>query len=49
MKILGIETFFAAQSKNKNFWQNQPFEKILLKNNLCKKRVDFLDHCLLRT
>jgi hypothetical protein len=49
MKTLGIETIFAAQSKNKNFWRNQPFEKISLKKYLCKKQGDFLDHFLLRT
>jgi len=41
MKTLGIETIFAAQSKNKIFWRNQPFEKISLKNICAKNRVIF--------
>jgi hypothetical protein len=45
MKTLGIETFLLRSQKAKIFGKNQPLEKILLKNNLCKKRGDFLDHC----
>jgi hypothetical protein len=35
--------------KTKIFGENQPLEKILLKNNLCKKQGDFLDLYLKQT